>query len=122
LDVDAHELALLVGRIRIGLADHLDDADDAFLVAGVIEERALATLHRLEMAAGAEIAHAGPRLAFVSLLDLMLPAEVLRLRLQQPVRHRTSPPSPFVIAGLEPAIHRLKSIPSLDGCAGQVRA
>src|SRR5262249_9115030 len=91
LDVDAHELSLLVGRIRIGLADHLDDADDAFLVAGVIEEPTLATLHVFEMAARAEIAHAGPRLALFPLPPLMPPAEALGLCLQQPVRH-SSPP------------------------------
>src|SRR5580704_2729917 len=73
LDVDRHEHALLVGRIRIGLADHLDDADDLLLVAGVIEEREVAFLHRLEVLAGAEVAHAGPRLPLGALLDLIVP-------------------------------------------------
>ena len=44
-------LALLGGRIRIGFADHLADADDLLLVAGVIEEKLVALLHLLADAA-----------------------------------------------------------------------
>ena len=58
--VDADEHALLVGRVLVGLADDLDDADDLLLVAGVIEEGVLALLHRFQVLARGEIAHAGP--------------------------------------------------------------
>src|SRR5205823_1681373 len=65
----------------------LDDADDLLLLAGVVEERAVARLHRLQIAARLEVAHAGPRLALGALLDLMLPTETVGLGLQQPVGH-----------------------------------
>src|SRR5215211_1641108 len=96
--VDAHELALRIGRIAIGLADHLDDPDDPFLVAGVIEEGALAIAHGFEVAASTEVAHARPWLALRAPLHLMLPRERLRLGLQQPIRHHDLL-SYFVIAG-----------------------
>ena len=49
LHVDRHEHALLVGRVRIGFLDDLDDADDLLLVAGVIEEGEIALLHLLQV-------------------------------------------------------------------------
>src|SRR5262249_36137095 len=77
----------IVGGIRIGFADHLDDADDLLLVAGVVEERVVAEPHRLEMRAGAKVAHSGPRLALAAALDLVVPGECLRLGFEQPIRH-----------------------------------
>src|SRR5207249_9672709 len=47
LDVDRDKDALLIGRIAVAFADHLDDADDLLLLAGVVEECVLALLHRL---------------------------------------------------------------------------
>src|SRR5258708_9095679 len=47
LDVDREKHALLVGGIVVALADHLDDADDLLLLAGVIEQGVLALLHLL---------------------------------------------------------------------------
>ena len=44
--VAATKTLLLVGRIGIVLLDHLADADDLLLLAGVIEEDAVALLHR----------------------------------------------------------------------------
>ena len=38
------------GRVRIVLADHFADADDLFLIAGVIEEEPVALFHLLEVA------------------------------------------------------------------------
>ena len=72
-DVDRLERALFVRRIGISLADHLDDADDLLLVAGMIEECEVAFLHRVEMLAGAKVAHAGPGVALGALLDLIVP-------------------------------------------------
>jgi len=69
-------------------ADHLDDADDLLLLAGVIEERVVALLHRLEVSARDEVAHAGPRLALGSALDLIVPGKYLGLGFQKPVGHR----------------------------------
>src|SRR5262249_20906726 len=73
LDVDREKHALLVGGIVIALAHHLDDADDLLFLAGVIEERVFTLLHRLEISARDEVAHAGPRLALGAALDLIVP-------------------------------------------------
>src|SRR5580700_7373972 len=83
-------LTLLGGRVGKGLAEDFADADDLFLVAGVIEEKFLTLLHRLQMFARREIAHAAPRLALLAALDLVIPGKFLRLRLHQPIRHRHS--------------------------------
>src|SRR5579863_9860879 len=63
-----------LGRGRIGkeLFDDLADADHLLLVAGVIEEKLLALLHRLEIAARREIAHAAPGLALLAAFDLIV--------------------------------------------------
>ena len=61
--IGSDEDAFWIGRVRIGFADHLNDADDPPLGAGMVEEGEVALLHLLEMLAGGEIAHAGPRLA-----------------------------------------------------------
>src|SRR5580704_7617431 len=83
-------LVFFSGRIGKGLAEDFADADDLLLVAGVIEEKFLALLHRLQMLARREIAHAAPRLALLAALDLVIPGKFLRLRLHQPIRHRHS--------------------------------
>src|SRR5262249_34223113 len=87
LDVDGDENALLVRWVAVAFADDFDDADDLLLLAGVIEERVLALLHRFEISARDEIAHAGPRLALGAALDLIVPGERLRLGFQKPIRH-----------------------------------
>jgi hypothetical protein len=67
------------------------DADNLFLVARVVEEKLVAFFHFAEMAARGEITHAGPCLALGSALDLVIPGILIRLGLQQPVRHVTIP-------------------------------
>ena len=52
LHVDAHPVALLRGRIRIGLAHHLHHADDLLALVGVVEERPVALLHGLQIVPG----------------------------------------------------------------------
>src|SRR6266568_424442 len=81
----------IVGRVRIGFPDHLDDADDLLLVPGVIEKRVIAEPHRFEVLPGAVVPHAGPRLALAAALDLIVPGKRLRLGLQQPICHGTLP-------------------------------
>jgi len=71
----------------IALADHLGDADDLLLLAGVIEQRALALLHLFQVPAGGEVAHAGPRFALGAALDLILPGKYVGLGFQKPVGH-----------------------------------
>jgi hypothetical protein len=78
---------LAVGK---SLAEDFADADDLLLVAGVIEEKFFALLHRLKMFARREIAHATPRLALLAALDLIVPGKLFRLGLHQPIRHRHS--------------------------------
>ncbi len=54
LEVDAEELAGLVGRVSVMLLHHLDDADDLLADIGVIEEGAVARFFifiRLSLAA-----------------------------------------------------------------------
>jgi hypothetical protein len=47
----------------------------------------------------------------------------LRRESQDSLTCRPGEPSPLVIAGLDPAIHLLREIPSsIDGCPDQVRA
>src|SRR5262249_40531385 len=75
----------IVGGIRIGFADHLDDANDLLLLAGMVEERVIAEPHRLEMLAGAKVAHPGPWLALAGALDLIVPGERIRLGLPHPI-------------------------------------
>src|SRR5216684_541408 len=91
LHVDRAKHRGIVGRVRIGFPDHLDDADDLLLVAGVIEKRVVAEPHRLEVLPGAVVPHAGPRLALAAALDLVVPGKRLRLGLQQPIRHGNLP-------------------------------
>src|SRR5262249_55503561 len=113
LDVDREKHALLVGGIVIALADHLGDADDLLLLASVIEQRALALLHLLEIPAGGEVAHAGPPLALGAAFDLIVPGKNVGLGFLKPVGHRffllpcLAGSLVFVIAGLDPAIHPL---------------
>src|SRR5262249_58100069 len=87
LDVHGSKHRGIVGGIRIGFADHLDDANDLLLLAGMVEERVIAEPHRLEMLAGAKVAHPGPWLALAGALDLIVPGERIRLGLEQPIRH-----------------------------------
>src|SRR5580700_402349 len=75
------------GRVGKSLAEDFADADDLLLVAGVIEEKFLTLLHRLQMLARGEIAHAAPRLALLAARDLIVPGKLLRLGLHQPIRH-----------------------------------
>src|SRR5262245_37107460 len=81
LDVDRHRLARLVGGIWIGRLHHLGDADDLLALARVIEEAAVARLHRAQIGRGLRIAHAGPRGVLV--LDELVPRIGRRLGLQQ---------------------------------------
>src|SRR5580700_3975706 len=78
-------LAFGGGRIGEELLDDLADADHLLRGAGVIEEELLALLHRLEVSACREIAHAAPGLALLAAFDLIVPGELLRLGLQQPI-------------------------------------
>src|SRR6516225_6054023 len=80
-------LTLLRGRVGIGFANDFADADDLFLVAGVIEEKLLALFHFLEIAARDEVANAAPGLAFAAALDLIVPGKFLRLGFHQPIGH-----------------------------------
>src|SRR5262249_31005824 len=86
------------------------DADDLFLVAGVIEEKLLALFHFLEIAARDEVAHAAPHLAFAAALDLIVPGKFFRLGFHQPVPHlrRSSVSFPSV-----PAMPRLGTAGSI---------
>src|SRR5262249_45232954 len=65
LDVDSDGLALLVGRVGIGGLHDLGDADNLLAFARVIEEAAVARLHRLEIGHSREIAYPGPRRALL---------------------------------------------------------
>jgi hypothetical protein len=73
------------------LADHFADADDLFLIAGVVEKELLALFHLLEVAPRGEIAHAVPRLALGAALDLVVPGKLFRLGLEKPIRHVIPP-------------------------------
>src|SRR5712671_5759659 len=88
--VDTDELAGLVGRIGIGFADDLDDADDLLALIGMVEEGAVAFLHAHQILPCGEIAHAGPGFALGALCDLLIPRPARRFRFHQPVRHRHS--------------------------------
>src|SRR6185369_2543216 len=89
---DGHPwLAFGCGRIGERFPGHLGDADNLFLVARVVEDKLVAFFHFAEMAARGEITHAGPCLALGSALDLVIPGILIRLGLQQPVRHVTIP-------------------------------
>src|ERR1700738_2908597 len=87
LDVDADELAGLVGRIGIGFLDDLRDADDLLALVGMIEKGAVALLHFHQILPGGEIAHAGPGFALGAFFHLLIPRPDRRLRFHQPVRH-----------------------------------
>src|SRR5262249_10854188 len=91
LDGDREKHALLGGGIVIAFAHPLADADDLLLLAGVIEERVFALLHRLEISARDEVAHAGPRLALGAALDLIVPGKYVGLGFQKPVGHSFLP-------------------------------
>src|SRR5262245_16266277 len=91
LDVDREKHAFLVGGIVIALADHLGDADDLLLLAGVIEQGAVALLHLLQVSAGGEVAYAGPRLALGAAFDLIVPGKHLGLGFQKPMGHSVPP-------------------------------
>src|SRR5229473_6280727 len=74
----------------------------------MIEERAVALLHLLQVALGDVIAHAGPRGALRAALDLLLPRPRSGLGLHQPVGHcalHSVIPGRRVSAG--PGIHSL---------------
>ena len=83
--VDALPDAGVVGGIGVRQRAHLYDADHLLLVARVVEEAAVAQLHRLHVVAGDEVAHAGPRLALLAARLLHLPGMLVGLRLEQPV-------------------------------------
>ena len=87
LHIHQAEAAGLVGWIFAVFADHLDDADDPLLVAGVIEEAEIALLHRLHVARSLPVAHAAPRLAFGAALLLHLPRKRFGFGLEQPIGH-----------------------------------
>src|SRR2546430_15886134 len=80
LDVDREKHALLVGGIVIALADHLDDAHDLLLLAGVIEQGVLALLHLLQVSAGGEVSHTRALPPPGAPPLLILPDTKLRLR------------------------------------------
>src|SRR5262245_29063678 len=108
LDVDREKHAFLVCGIVIALADDLGDADDLLLLAGVIEQRVLAFLHLLQVPAGGEIAHAGPRLALGAAVDLIVPGKYVGLGFQKPVGHSFLP---LECVGTLPFAHPTTSIP-----------
>src|SRR4030095_12192035 len=62
-----------VGRIRMRLRGHLDDADDRALLAGVVEERLLALLHGAQIILGRKVADAGPLRPVTPFGDLLGP-------------------------------------------------
>src|SRR5262249_41943231 len=80
-------LTLFCRRVRISFTDDFADSDNLFLIAGVVEEKLLAFFHCLEIAARDEIAHAAPCLAFAATLNLIIPGELFRLSLHQPIGH-----------------------------------
>ena len=71
----------------LSVIDDLDDADHGLLVTGVIEKRAVAFLHFLQMTPCGEIAHAGPGIAFGALLFLVIIGPSVGLGFEQPKRH-----------------------------------
>src|SRR5262249_24231074 len=113
LDVDADELAGLVGRIGIGFLDHLGDADDLLALVGMIEERLVALLHVHKVLARGEIANPGPGLALGALGDLHVPRPSRRFGFHQPVRHRHSSAlngrviKPSIAASMESLLARI---------------
>src|SRR6185437_11326681 len=60
-DIDLHEFSGLVAGIGISRLHDLGDADDPEAFIRVIEESAIADLHRLEIGGGLEVAHAAPK-------------------------------------------------------------
>src|ERR1700733_6790173 len=80
-------LALLGGRIGVGLPNNFADPDPPLLAAGIIEEKLLALFHLLEMPPRGEVAHAAPHLTLAAALDLIVPGKLLRFGLHQPVCH-----------------------------------
>src|SRR5262245_23942486 len=65
----------------------LDDADDRLALARVIEEAFVPEFHVLHVLARLEVAHAGPFLAGLALLLLLLPGPGFGLRFEQPIGH-----------------------------------
>ena len=76
-----------VGRIRMRFRDHPDDADDRALLAGVVEERLLALLHRAQVVPGREVADACPLRPVTPFRDLLGPRPLIGLGLQEPMCH-----------------------------------
>ena len=76
-----------IGRIRVRFRDHLDDAHDRALLAGMVEKRLLTFLHGAQVVLGREVADSGPLRALAALRDLLGPRPIIGLGLQQPVRH-----------------------------------
>src|SRR3546814_7431374 len=76
-----------VDRVRLmGLGD-LDHADDRLLADRMIEEAAVADLHRLHVVLRLMVAHAVP--AADALADHVVPRIGLGLALEEPVGHRS---------------------------------
>src|SRR4030095_11103082 len=77
-----------VGRVRMRLRDHLDDADDRALLARVVEERLLALLHGAQVVPRREVADARPLRAFPPFRALLVPRPIVGLGLHEPICHR----------------------------------
>ena len=77
LHVDGDEPARFVGGVGIGRLDHLGDAHDLLALVGMVEEAAVARLHRLEVHRGLGVADAGPGRLLV--LDELRPGICRRL-------------------------------------------
>ena len=75
------------GRVGERFTNYFADADDLFLVAGVIEKELVALLHLLEMPARCEIPHASPSLTLCATLELIVPGIFLGFSLEQPISH-----------------------------------
>src|SRR3954452_8248000 len=71
LQVDAYPVAGFGGRVGIGFASDLDDADDLLADVGVIEERAVAQAHGFQVVPRRMVPHSGPWLN--SVRDLLVP-------------------------------------------------
>ena len=78
-----------VGSVEFGV-DFRHDADhahDALFIDGMIEEAQVANLHGPHVLLGERITDPAPFLALGASLELILPGEGARLRLEQPKSH-----------------------------------